>query len=137
MNTTAHEFGRWLASADAYPERAHRWWQADEHAIPPLGRDWDVIQIDGAYPPDTIDGPIIADPVRRALYILVPPGTAQLWDVPGSDALSDGVWLAIPSPARTDPPGLHWHQLPVEAGGLTDPNALRSVLTAETESNDG
>lgn len=57
-------------------------------------------------------GPVLHDSAGASLGFLVPPGTADCWDVPGSSctrtdgrglALADTGWLVPPHTAVTDP----------------------------------
>lgn len=72
-------------------------------------------------------GPVIHDGACDTLGFLVPPGTAQGWDVPGSACTrTDGRGLRIPA----EPPvsGSGWLLPPAENIPVTDPAVLRAAL---------
>ncbi|MFD7863363.1 hypothetical protein [Streptomyces sp. NPDC057682] len=72
-------------------------------------------------------GPVIHDGACATVGFLVPPGTAQGWDVPGSACTrTDGRGLRIPA----DPPaaGSGWLLPPAENTPVTDPAVLRAAL---------
>ncbi|MEU0163663.1 hypothetical protein ABZ154_34010 [Streptomyces sp. NPDC006261] len=72
-------------------------------------------------------GPVLHDGACDTLGFLVPPGTADAWDVPGSACTrTDGRGLRLP----TTPPaaGSGWLLPPAEDAPVTDPAALRAAL---------
>lgn len=72
-------------------------------------------------------GPVLHDGACATLGFLVPPGTAQGWDVPGSACTqTDGRGLRIPA----EPPvsGSGWLLPPAVDTPVTDPAALRAAL---------
>ncbi|MFJ7626011.1 hypothetical protein ACIQZN_05925 [Streptomyces sp. NPDC097595] len=72
-------------------------------------------------------GPVIHDGTCDTLGFLVPPGTAQGWDVPGSACTrTDGRGLRIPA----EPPvsGGGWLLPPAADTPVTDPAVLRVAL---------
>ncbi|MER7723222.1 hypothetical protein [Streptomyces sp. NPDC096323] len=72
-------------------------------------------------------GPVLHDGACATLGFLVPPGTAQAWDVPGSACTrTDGRGLRIPA----EPPvqGSGWLLPPADDTPVTDPAALRAAL---------
>ncbi|MFI8435837.1 hypothetical protein ACIGJO_19185 [Streptomyces sp. NPDC079020] len=74
-------------------------------------------------------GPVLHDGACDTLGFLVPPGTAEAWDVPGSACTSsDGRGLRIPVPAEPSVSGTGWLLPPAEDAHVTDPSALRAAL---------
>ncbi|MER7312870.1 hypothetical protein ACIPJG_01065 [Streptomyces halstedii] len=72
-------------------------------------------------------GPVLHDGTCATLGFLVPPGTADAWDVPGSACTrTDGRGLRIPA----EPPvaGGGWLLPPGADAPVTDPAALRAAL---------
>ncbi|MEU4922014.1 hypothetical protein AB0G29_21995 [Streptomyces parvus] len=72
-------------------------------------------------------GPVLHDGACDTLGFLVPPGTADGWDVPGSACTrTDGRGLRIPA----EPPvsGSGWLLPPAEDAPVTDPAVLRAAL---------
>lgn len=72
-------------------------------------------------------GPVLHDGGCATLGFLVPPGTADAWDVPGSTCTgTDGRGLRL----TPDPPveGSDWLLPPGETDLATDPAALRDAL---------
>ncbi|GGY96332.1 hypothetical protein [Streptomyces nitrosporeus] len=72
-------------------------------------------------------GPVLHDGACSTLGFLVPPGTADGWDVPGSACTrTDGRGLRIPA----EPPvaGGGWLLPPGADAPVTDPDALRAAL---------
>ncbi|MEU3203099.1 hypothetical protein ABZ702_04290 [Streptomyces cyaneofuscatus] len=79
------------------------------------GRDHDAV------------GPVLHNGACDTLGFLVPPGTADAWDVPGSACTrTDGRGLRLP----TTPPaaGSGWLLPPAEDAPVTDPAVLRAAL---------
>ncbi|GAB2594088.1 hypothetical protein GCM10027168_28530 [Streptomyces capparidis] len=74
----------------------------------------------------TTVGPVLHDSYGRTLGFLVPGGTAEHWDVPGSACTS-----ALPHTARPGEPPLSdtgWLLPPHAAAPFTDPRLLRKAL---------
>ncbi|MFF1838485.1 hypothetical protein ACFVXE_30460 [Streptomyces sp. NPDC058231] len=72
-------------------------------------------------------GPVLHDGACDTLGFLVPPGTAEAWDVPGSACTqTNGRGLRIPA----EPPvsGGCWLLPPADDAPVTDPAALRAAL---------
>ncbi|RPK83563.1 MULTISPECIES: hypothetical protein [Streptomyces] len=72
-------------------------------------------------------GPVLHDGACDTLGFLVPPGTADGWDVPGSACTrTDGRGLRIPA----EPPvsGSGWLLPPAADAPVTDPAVLRAAL---------
>lgn len=79
-------------------------------------------------------GPVLHDGSCDTLGFLVPPGTADAWDLPGSactQTFGRGLRLpADPEPVPPPPPvaGTGWLLPPDEADPVTDPAVLRAAL---------
>ncbi|RPK44146.1 hypothetical protein EES40_14870 [Streptomyces sp. ADI93-02] len=76
---------------------------------------------------DETVGPVLHDGACAVLGFLVPPGTAEAWDVPGSACTrTDGRGLRVPA----EPPvtGGGWLLPPVAETPVTDPAVLRAAL---------
>jgi len=72
-------------------------------------------------------GPVLHNGACDTLGFLVPPGTADAWDVPGSACTrTDGRGLRIPA----EPPaaGSGWLLPPAKDAPVTDPAVLRAAL---------
>ncbi|MFB7307941.1 hypothetical protein [Streptomyces sp. NPDC056192] len=72
-------------------------------------------------------GPVLHDGTCDTLGFLVPPGTAEAWDVPGSACTqTNGRGLRVPA----EPPvsGSGWLLPPAADARVTDPAALRAAL---------
>ncbi|MFF7362354.1 hypothetical protein [Streptomyces sp. NPDC008125] len=72
-------------------------------------------------------GPVLHDGAGGTVGFLVPPGTAEAWDVPGSACTStEGRGLRLPD----EPPvsGTGWLLPPADDAPVTDPAALRAAL---------
>lgn len=73
-------------------------------------------------------GPVLHNGACDTLGFIVPPGTADAWDVPGSACTrTDGRGLRLPT---TTPPaaGAGWLLPPAEDAPVTDPAVLRAAL---------
>ncbi|MEV1043733.1 hypothetical protein [Streptomyces sp. NPDC049916] len=72
-------------------------------------------------------GPVLHDGACDTLGFLVPPGTADAWDVPGSACTrTDGRGLRVP--AEPPGPGSGWLLPPADDAPVTDPAVLRAAL---------
>ncbi|MEU9761219.1 hypothetical protein ACFYYY_28765 [Streptomyces sp. NPDC001834] len=72
-------------------------------------------------------GPVLHDGACDTLGFLVPPGTAEAWDVPGSACTpSDGRGLRVPAELPTGDGG--WLLPPGDDAPVTDPAVLRAAL---------
>ncbi|WP_443042783.1 hypothetical protein [Streptomyces sp. NBC_00344] len=72
-------------------------------------------------------GPVLHDGACDTLGFLVPPGTADGWDMPGSACTqTNGRGLRIPGGLPVL--GTGWLLPPVEDAPVTDPSALRAAL---------
>ncbi|MEN8650250.1 hypothetical protein ABCR94_06315 [Streptomyces sp. 21So2-11] len=80
-------------------------------------------------------GPVLHDGPCDTLGFLVPPGTADAWDLPGSACTqTSGRGLRISAVDIPEPPvsGTGWLLPPTDAGPVTDPAALRAALGEAT-----
>ncbi|MFE7430670.1 MULTISPECIES: hypothetical protein [unclassified Streptomyces] len=72
-------------------------------------------------------GPVLHDGACDTLGFLVPPGTAEAWDVPGSACTrTDGRGLSVPAEPPTGDSG--WLLPPGDDAPVTDPAVLRAAL---------
>ncbi|MFF8297319.1 hypothetical protein ACF07M_18210 [Streptomyces globisporus] len=72
-------------------------------------------------------GPVLHDGACDTLGFLVPPGTADAWDVPGSACTrTDGRGLRISAVSPVS--GSGWLLPPAEDAPVTDPAVLRAAL---------
>ncbi|GGR32699.1 hypothetical protein [Streptomyces netropsis] len=107
--------------------------------ITAVGTDWDAIRMPrylglaaAAHLGDAL-GTVIVEPGERRMYVLVPPGTAGRWDFPDTHALGEDSYLPLPPASRSEPPGPYWLTPPGYRWKLTDPDDLRSALTAASQ----
>lgn len=71
-------------------------------------------------------GPVLHDSSGGSLGFLVPPGTAECWDLPGSSCTrTDGRGLVLDGPAVAD---TRWIVPPHTDTAVTDPAVLRAAL---------
>lgn len=83
---------------------------------------------------DDAVGPVLHDGSCDTLGFLVPPGTAECWDLPGSactQTFGRGIRAhAVPAPVPPPPPvaGTGWLLPPDETDPVTDPAVLRAAL---------
>ncbi|WP_267243882.1 hypothetical protein [Streptomyces sp. PR69] len=72
-------------------------------------------------------GPVLHDDASDTLGFLVPPGTADGWDMPGSACTqTSGRGLRLPAASRAE--GADWLLPPDDTGPVTDPAVLRRAL---------
>lgn len=72
-------------------------------------------------------GPVLHNGACDTLGFIVPPGTADAWDVPGSACTrTDGRGLRLPTTAPAA--GSGWLLPPAEDAPVTDPAVLRAAL---------
>ncbi|MFD2690437.1 hypothetical protein ACFS5L_37160 [Streptomyces phyllanthi] len=81
-----------------------------------------AVDASGPVPPAV--GPVLHDDGCDTLGFLVPPGTADAWDVPGSTCTQSDGRGAILVPEE----GADWLLPPCEADLATDPAVLRAAL---------
>ena len=112
---------------------AAEWWDA---IVVPQVRGLDVVEILD-HQTDRAPGPILWEPLALTprLYFLVPVGTADAWDVPGTSALGTACFIGVPGPTTLEPPSIHWlvPPDPDDPEGLVDADALRTALLAVPE----
>ncbi|MFJ3084714.1 hypothetical protein ACIPJG_33880 [Streptomyces halstedii] len=124
----------WLATADPDPVHATRWLQSAKIVLLPLGRVWAAVKTsehEGLAAAAVVPGPIIHDPVGRAVYFLIPPDAG--WGHPDSVRLGDTCWLSTPVPSVTEPPGSYWISPPDGSGLLVDVVRLQAALVGRAE----
>lgn len=109
----------WLASAHPSPGTVRdEWGSAAKVALIPLGQGFEAVRIlegvvhavarsdepsaVGTWLARRLGGPVIHDPGFRRYYALVPPGTAGAWPARGAECLSEGTYLGVPRPDRTE-----------------------------------
>ena len=102
-------------------------------AVTPAGVDWDAIRVAQAVglgalrTLQTTVGAVLVDPLERALYFMVAPGTT--WNLPGTRLLGAGHHLILVPPDRDKPPGPYWLHPPGETPH-TEAADLRRALKA-------
>ncbi|MCX5378220.1 hypothetical protein [Streptomyces sp. NBC_00091] len=74
-------------------------------------------------------GPVLHDGSGDTLGFLVPPGTADAWDLPGSACTqTNGRGMRFGDPASPVTGGTGWLLPPEAVGPVTDPEVLRAAL---------
>ena len=131
------------AGAQAPPGAAHRpapgHRTGRRHPVPAevRGRSCDLVTVPARQGLEAVDilrrgakaqvGPVLHDGACRTLGFLVPPGTADAWDVPGSACtrtLNRGAGQGAAPPFA----GAGWLLPPDDTGPVTDPAVLRAAL---------
>ncbi|MDI5961893.1 hypothetical protein POF50_001265 [Streptomyces sp. SL13] len=85
-----------------------------EGASVPAGVEWDAIRTPRPMGLAALrrlsapEGAVLVDPVGRALFFFVRPGTAQNWCLPLTVALGKGHLVELPPGGRDRPPGAYW-----------------------------
>lgn len=104
---------------------------------PPPGADCDLVTVPARQGLEAVDilrrgscdsvGPVLHDDGCDTLGFLVPPGTADAWDMPGSTCTQTNGRGLRPAP---EPPveGSDWLLPPGDADLATDPAVLRAAL---------
>ncbi|MFD5814654.1 hypothetical protein [Streptomyces sp. NPDC127038] len=117
------------------PSAQHR--PPPERGTPPPAAGCDVVTVPARQGLEAVDilrrgaadhvGPVLHDGGGDTLGFLVPPGTADAWDVPGSTCTQTGGSGLRPAP---EPPveGSDWLLPPGDAELATDPAVLRAAL---------
>lgn len=112
---------------------AAEWWDA---VVVPELRGLDALAILD-HVTDRAPGPVIWEPLALVprLYFLVPKGTADGWDLPGTISLGAACFIGIPGTGVIEPPSVHWlvPPDPDDPEGLVNPDALRAALLAALE----
>lgn len=144
----------WLCQAADDVSMARNEWDEKGFALLRAGVIWDAVRLPftvlgpgldrGAKPGQlrqllvrlALRGPVVCDPYRPYLYVLVPPGTDRDWEkappIPGVECLGGTPpfirILGVPRIDRLEPPGQYWLTPPDPAGRLADPIHLYRVL---------
>lgn len=128
MHTTqSAEFRTQPSSACPVPERGAPPRQALDLVTVPARQGLEAVDILRRGAGDSV-GPVLHDDGCDTLGFLVPPGTADAWDVPGSTCTQTdgrGISFAVPVPPAE---GTGWLLPPGEAELATDPAVLREAL---------
>ncbi|MGF3141001.1 hypothetical protein [Streptomyces diastaticus] len=134
----------WLAAAHPSAAQVWREWSSPKRvAMIPAGYRWDALALSqqrlsavtGAAAPWSA-APVLVDGQVERAYILLPPGTAATWDVPGTTCLGVGYWLAVSCPTDSrQPAAARWITPPTAHPPLADPAALRAALLATEASS--
>ncbi len=102
---------------------------------PTAAADWDVVTVPSRQGLEAVDilrlrtgvGPVLHDDAGGTLGFLVPQGTAEGWDLPGSECTStDGRGLRLDAGPPVD--GAGWLVPPEHSEPVTDPALLRQAL---------
>ncbi|MDX3234949.1 hypothetical protein PV392_04470 [Streptomyces sp. ME03-5709C] len=99
---------------------------------------WDLVTVPARQGLEAVDilrlrtglGPVLHDSSGDSLGFLVPPGTADGWDMPGSACTQTaGGGFAVPGELREPPvAGSGWLVPPDDDSAVTDPAVLRDAL---------
>ncbi|MGW1063462.1 hypothetical protein ACWD4F_02905 [Streptomyces aureus] len=120
------------------PPSTGRHGPSPDHGVPLPAAECDLVTVPARQGLEAVDilrrgaadhvGPVLHDGGGDTLGFLVPPGTADAWDVPGSTCTqTDGRGLRATAP---EPPveGSDWLLPPGDADLATDPAVLRAAL---------
>ncbi|WP_338895474.1 hypothetical protein WBG99_06935 [Streptomyces sp. TG1A-60] len=118
--------------------RAPRWMCAYSPEVRTVlaGRWWNAVRVPvvlGAPALKSLadeSGAVIKDGYGGILYWLIPPGAATDWRLTGVQVLGPGSHVAVPPLRRTSGPGLFWRVPLSREHYWTDPERLRTALTA-------
>jgi hypothetical protein len=72
--------------------------------------------------------PVIVDPVERALYFLVPVGSADHWQLPDRRVAEISPRLMLPPAHQWMPPGRYWLLMPTTSVQHAAVGSLRAAL---------
>ncbi|WP_443333738.1 hypothetical protein [Streptomyces sp. CB02923] len=139
----AHPNGR--SGGHGSPAVDRRWPSAERSVLPEAPRTCDLVTVPARQGLEAVDilrlragvGPVLHDDACDTLGFLVPPGTADGWDLPGSactqtyerEAPAGGARDAGSAPAEPPVTGTDWLVSPDGAcGTATDPVVLREAL---------
>ncbi|MEV0090484.1 hypothetical protein [Streptomyces sp. NPDC050738] len=143
---TERAVAEWLASTLDDPDRAHGAWAIHRVAALPLGREFCVIRLSrelveaatSSTDPSTIsdvlaeslDGPVICDPVCHRYYALVPPTGAAPWPATkGAEWVGEGTVVGIPEVGGMAPQLITYWSVPfVSRHELCDPGLIRDLV---------
>ncbi|QGV80505.1 hypothetical protein [Streptomyces ficellus] len=117
-------------------------WPVPDASVPPgEGEPCDLVTVPARQGLEAVDilrrggapavGPVLHDGSCDTLGFLVPPGTADGWDMPGSACTqTSGRGLRIPllPGAQPENPAAGWLLPPADANPVTDPVVLREAL---------
>ncbi|KUJ69338.1 hypothetical protein ACZ90_12700 [Streptomyces albus subsp. albus] len=109
-----------------------------------VGHAWDAVRV-----PDELgiralhrlkdgSGAVIGDAIGRCLYWLIPPGTADGWQLPGIQVLNAGPpgvlrFVEVPPAGMVCGPGPHW-VVPYQTDAyLTSAEQLHEALRADAD----
>lgn len=106
----------WITTAGASLDSSLVSWDRGELAPLPVGKAWDVVRL--PHRPgwrvvqhlqvlDVTTGPVLL--TDKGIAFLVPPGSADDWDLPGADVFKAGAELQVPHPSVTAPHTLRAH----------------------------
>ncbi|MFD8074108.1 hypothetical protein ACFV3E_15820 [Streptomyces sp. NPDC059718] len=103
-----------------------------------LDEPWDLVTVPARQGLEAVDilrmrtglGPVLHDSSGHSLGFLVPPGTADGWDMPGSACTqTEGGGFTVPGELREPPvAGTGWLVPPHDDSAVTDPAVLRDAL---------
>jgi hypothetical protein len=108
------------------------WQPPSEIETQRAGVYWDAVRIEWPLAEKVLrtlgrrTGAVIEDRWAHVWYWLVPPGTADTWDVPGSLALGVACWVTVPCSTKSD--RIVWRVPPNTHPVLTGPRLLAEAL---------
>ncbi|MFB9631282.1 hypothetical protein [Nonomuraea helvata] len=102
--------------------------------IAPMAAEWDGIRVPRHVGLAVLERlpnarlPVIVDPAERALYFLVPVGTADDWELPDRRILDITRHINLPPTQRQMPPGRYWLTVPGCSARRAGLRSLRAAL---------